>query len=484
MGENGNKRGEEERLKNTSAEELRTRLQENERERSVLERQLSLSQTGRRQDVLEKAAQRIHEKEEVLKNRVTGVERSGDVAKQQVIKHTEAMHESVDRRKESLLRELDRYQVEKERLLEIQMEELAKFKREIANFEKQSWSHMETQLYFENLERVLHRPIVSADQLLELEEKSLIFALETMGRLSPTSNGLILAPGTPFLEGRKSIIFEQKVAVELPLEIKRQITFWAGCSAGILSATTTHWLDVAKVLRQLGLQRPTTFRGYFVGLPMGAIAQGQRFGVTLLLNSVLQQHIKEHFPQFQPGTIRHGVASFSLSVFAAGLGEALANPPVVVKNWQISQTMTAWHSVTTLWARGKVPIFFRGVVPGVVRKGLANAIVLQSIEPMKTYLESAVHEVWGVDTTKTSSKVLTNHPDRVKTLMQTKNVTLWQAISEATRDPFRGAFWAGLRKGAIRGVNWGALGVFTSLMEEAYKSRNLSSAYEARAGVC
>eukprot|EP00397_Hematodinium_sp_SG-2012_P013626 GEMP01013845.1.p1 GENE.GEMP01013845.1~~GEMP01013845.1.p1 ORF type:complete len:449 (+),score=68.01 GEMP01013845.1:77-1423(+) len=448
MGENGNKRGEEERLKNTSAEELRTRLQENERERSVLERQLSLSQTGRRQDVLEKAAQRIHEKEEVLKNRVTGVERSGDVAKQQVIKHTEAMHESVDRRKESLLRELDRYQVEKERLLEIQMEELAKFKREIANFEKQSWSHMETQLYFENLERVLHRPIVSADQLLELEEKSLIFALETMGRLSPTSNGLILAPGTPFLEGRKSIIFEQKV------------------------------------LRQLGLQRPTTFRGYFVGLPMGAIAQGQRFGVTLLLNSVLQQHIKEHFPQFQPGTIRHGVASFSLSVFAAGLGEALANPPVVVKNWQISQTMTAWHSVTTLWARGKVPIFFRGVVPGVVRKGLANAIVLQSIEPMKTYLESAVHEVWGVDTTKTSSKVLTNHPDRVKTLMQTKNVTLWQAISEATRDPFRGAFWAGLRKGAIRGVNWGALGVFTSLMEEAYKSRNLSSAYEARAGVC
>jgi len=123
------------------------------------------------------------------------------------------------------------------------------------------------------------------------------------------------------------------------------------------------------------------------------------------------------------------------------------------------------------------------VVPGVIRKGLANAIVLQSIGPTRGYLEALARDR-NVDTREKSSKALlgfvagsltgcaaegvTNHPDRVKTLMQTKNCTLWQALSDASRDPFRGAFWAGLRKGAIRGINWGSLGIITSRVEDFY----------------
>lgn len=40
--------------------------------------------------------------------------------------------------------------------------------------------------------------------------------------------------------------------------------------------------------------------------------------------------------------------------------------------------------------------------------------------------------------------------------------------SSSSRDPFRGAAWAGVRKGLIRGINWGAVGVFTTAFEEMY----------------
>lgn len=66
------------------------------------------------------------------------------------------------------------------------------------------------------------------------------------------------------------------------------------------------------------------------------------------------------------------------------------------------------------------------------------------------------------------AEVATNYPDRVKTLMQTKKTSMWDACREAARDPFRGALWAGVRKGAIRGLNWGTVGLYTTLFEEWY----------------
>lgn len=346
------------------------------------------------------------------------------------------------------------------------------------------------------VDALLDVPVVDAGLILELEERKLIFALETMGRLAPSTKGVDeVLFGMPSPDDRvspRSLHLEgKKVAIELPVHVRKSITFWSACCAGMVSSVVTHWMDVKKVLRQLGLQRPPNVRGYFAGLPMGAIAQGHRFGVTLLLNALLQERMKnlEHYEQ---GTLKYRSMSFGLSMFSASLGEFLANPPVVVKNWQISRLHTtsrsSWECITTLWTSGKVPIFFRGVIPGMVRKGLANAMVLQSIGPLKNYLELVARDVAGTDTSSSSSKVLisfaagsitgsiaevlTNHPDRVKTMMQTKKVSMWQAITEATRDPFRGAFWAGLRKGAIRGVNWGALGVFTSIFEDAYRSRH------------
>ena len=45
------------------------------------------------------------------------------------------------------------------------------------------------------------------------------------------------------------------------------------------------------------------------------------------------------------------------------------------------------------------------------------------------------------------AEVVTNYPDRIKTLMQTRSISLNAACREAARDPFRGAIWAGVRKG-------------------------------------
>lgn len=112
---------------------------------------------------------------------------------------------------------------------------------------------------------------------------------------------------------------------------------------------------------------------------MGAVAQGQRFGVTLFLNQTLQQALKrqEH----------NAVMSFAGSMLASGVGEFLANPPVVVKNFQIAHAQpSSFRAMRALYDINGVPAYFRGVVFGVVRKSLANAIVLQSIGPTKLVL--------------------------------------------------------------------------------------------------
>ena len=57
--------------------------------------------------------------------------------------------------------------------------------------------------------------------------------------------------------------------------------------------------------------------GYFNGIQMGALAQGQRFGVTLFLDKTLQEHLKK-----MEG---NKVMSFCGSMVASGVGEFLAN---------------------------------------------------------------------------------------------------------------------------------------------------------------
>merc|ERR1712039_969865 len=73
------------------------------------------------------------------------------------------------------------------------------------------------------------------------------------------------------------------------------------------------------------------------------------------------------------------------------------------------------------------------------------------------------------------AEVMTNHPDQVKTMTQT-GVPMMEALVIATKNPFRGALWAGIRKGAIRGINWGCLEIFMAMIEGAYrKFRNMAS---------
>ena len=89
-----------------------------------------------------------------------------------------------------------------------------------------------------------------------------------------------------------------------------------GFLAGMTSASMTHFLDVAKVLRQTGKKSPQSFTKMWTGLPMGAFAQGQRFAVTLLLDQTLQKQL----------AAENAVLSFLGSMVAAGCGEFLANP--------------------------------------------------------------------------------------------------------------------------------------------------------------
>lgn len=268
--------------------------------------------------------------------------------------------------------------------------------------------------------------------------------------------------------------------------------------AGITSASLTHGLDVAKVLRQVGRKPVSSFRGYLIGLPMGAFAQGQRFGLTLLLNETLQKEIHKRFGNGKDAADSNNYSTLALSFFgsmlAAGAGEALAMPPVVVKNYQIAHKTPSMIAATqALYALNGPSAFFKGVVAGVARKSLANAIVLQTIDPTKRFVDSnlnAMRELtsnqktavtWGATlstgfiaggVTGCAAEILTNYPDRIKTLMQTKNISMWNAGLEAAQDPFRGALWAGLRKGVIRGLNWGTVGVYTAMLHRALTGNN------------
>eukprot|EP00933_Yihiella_yeosuensis_P039761 TRINITY_DN3389_c0_g1_i1.p1 TRINITY_DN3389_c0_g1~~TRINITY_DN3389_c0_g1_i1.p1 ORF type:complete len:391 (-),score=64.41 TRINITY_DN3389_c0_g1_i1:436-1584(-) len=273
----------------------------------------------------------------------------------------------------------------------------------------------------------------------------------------------------------------------LPEHVRKSFTFWAGGLAGVLSAATTHQLDVLKTLRHVGKQMPNTMSELVVGLPMGSFAQGFRFAVTLVLNMTLQKKLNEWEQSRQSRSQPKGhcslFISFLVSMLAAGSGEFLANPPVVIKNYQITHNKGIMPACTDLWTEGGVPRFFNGVGMGVLRKSLANAIVLQAIGPTKSFVQFSLPAL-GSDEARSKvilsfvagsltgafAEVLTNHPDQVKTMTQA-GIPFMEAFMLATKNPFRGAFWAGLRKGIIRGINWGGLSLFMLLFEKVYNMR-------------
>ncbi|CAE7214455.1 unnamed protein product [Symbiodinium pilosum] len=192
--------------------------------------------------------------------------------------------------------------------------------------------------------------------------------------------------------------------------------------AGVASAAVTHQLDVAKTLRHVGKPMPDTLAGWFVGICMGSFAQGFRFGITLILNMTLQKRLdKWQKAAAGKGGCCSKVVSFAISMLAAGTGEFLANPPVVIKNYQIANNVGIATACEELWAMGGPPRFFSGVGMGVLRKSLANGVVLQTIGPTKSFLLASIPSLQTSQVTLSFvagsltgsfAEVMTNPPDQ------------------------------------------------------------------------
>lgn len=277
---------------------------------------------------------------------------------------------------------------------------------------------------------------------------------------------------------------EEGLAVEIPEDVKKVFMFWGGALSGIISAAVTHGLEVLKIRRHVGRAPPETLAEFVFGMPMGSFAQGERFAATLVLDATLQKRLSSWKKGAQKkGGGAHRIVSFLLSMLAAGSAEFLSNPPVVVKNYQIANSVPFHTACVELWREGGLPRFFSGVSMGVLRKSLANAIVLQAIGPTKHLLGGSVAGLIGDPTqqqvalsfvagslTGGLAEVLTNPPDQIKTLTQTGK-TFAEALAITARNPFRGAAWAGLRKGVIRGINWGGLALCMAFFERLYRAR-------------
>ncbi|CAJ1442926.1 unnamed protein product [Effrenium voratum] len=115
---------------------------------------------------------------------------------------------------------------------------------------------------------------------------------------------------------------------------------------------------------------------------------------------------------------------------------------------------------------------------GVLRKSLANGVVLQTIGPTKGFLEATFPQLQenkvglsfvAGSLTGSFAEVITNPPDQVKTMTQAGKPFL-EAVVLAAKHPFRGAGFAGLRKGIIRGINWGGLALFMRAFEWMYRT--------------
>jgi len=275
--------------------------------------------------------------------------------------------------------------------------------------------------------------------------------------------------------------------------VKQQFMFWGGVMAGISSAAITHQLDVMKTCRQVGNPLPDTFNGYLVGMVMGSVAQGARFGVTLVLNATLQKKLDSWEKSFKKGSCSQIVVAFCFSMLAGGIGEMLTNPLGVIKNYQIANNTGIFAAAQTLYELGGLGRFFNGIGFGVFRKSAANGIMLQTIGQVKTFLKKASPDYLGKDSGRAAlgfisgsltgafAEVMTNHPDQVKTMTQT-GVPTMEALVIATKNPFRGALWAGIRKGAIRGINWGCLEIFMAMIEGGYRKFRKMAASTVQTG--
>ncbi|CAK9088137.1 Uncharacterized protein SCF082_LOCUS41627 [Durusdinium trenchii] len=210
-------------------------------------------------------------------------------------------------------------------------------------------------------------------------------------------------------------------------QVIKSFTFWAGGLAGVVSAAATHQLDVAKTLRHVGKSMPEKFSDYFVGMAMGSFAQGFRFAVTLILNMTLQMlgnawTSGKKMQREEPDD----ATWFSISMLAAGIGEFLANPPVVIKNYQL-----AW-----VCCGNPLPM---GIGPTKAILGVA----FPQLQTNKVMLSFCAGSLTG-----SFAEVITNPPDQVKTMTQA-GVPFFEAVSLAMRHPFRGAGFAGLRKAGL-----------------------------------
>jgi len=280
---------------------------------------------------------------------------------------------------------------------------------------------------------------------------------------------------------------------EIKPAVKQQFMFWGGVMAGISSAAITHQLDVMKTCRQVGIPNPETLNGYLVGIVMGSIAQGSRFGVTLVLNATLQKKLDSWEKNFKKGSCAQVVVAFLFSMLAGGIGEMLTNPFGVIKNYQIANGVSILTAAQGLYDLGGLGRFFNGVGFGVFRKSAANGIMLQTIGHVKTALKKASPDFLAKDSGKAAlgfisgsltgafAEVMTNHPDQVKTMTQT-GVPMMEALIIATKNPFRGALWAGIRKGAIRGINWGCLEIFMAMIEGGYRKFRKMAASTVKTG--
>ncbi|CAK0801389.1 unnamed protein product [Prorocentrum cordatum] len=280
---------------------------------------------------------------------------------------------------------------------------------------------------------------------------------------------------------------------EIKPAVKQQFMFWGGVMAGISSAAITHQLDVMKTCRQVGNPLPETFNGYLVGMVMGSVAQGARFGVTLVLNATLQKKLDSWEKNFKKGSCAQVVVAFCFSMLAGGIGEMMTNPFGVIKNYQIANNVGIAAAAQSLYELGGIGRFFNGIGFGVFRKSAANGIMLQTIGHVKTFLKKASPDWLGKDSGKASlgfisgsltgafAEVMTNHPDQVKTMTQT-GVPMMDALVIATKNPFRGALWAGIRKGAIRGINWGCLEIFMAMIENSYRKFRKMAASSTKTG--
>jgi hypothetical protein len=280
---------------------------------------------------------------------------------------------------------------------------------------------------------------------------------------------------------------------EIKESVKKQVRVGGGVMAGISSAAITHQLDVMKTCRQVGNPLPETFNGYLVGIIMGSVAQGSRFGVTLVLNATLQKKLDSWEKNFTKGSCAQMVVAFLFSMLAGGVGEMMTNPFGVIKNYQIANEVSIVAATQGLYELGGLGRFFNGVGFGVFRKSAANGIMLQTIGHVKTALKKASPNWLGKDSGKAAlgfisgsltgafAEVMTNHPDQVKTMTQT-GTPMMEALIIATKNPFHGALWAGIRKGAIRGINWGCLEIFMAMIESVYRKYRKMAASAVKPG--